>query len=85
MTVVLIALINLKEGERVRVSDRIYNQIVFIEGQIEKITDYEKAQKNKLDIHDMADLERYSSSLRNLANALEKVESLERRGVIHHG
>ncbi|WP_010078216.1 hypothetical protein [Liquorilactobacillus mali] len=68
-----------------RISDRIYNQIVFVEGQIEKITENGKAQKNKLDIHDMADLERYSSSLRNLANALERIESLERSGVVQSG
>ncbi|KRN10818.1 hypothetical protein FD00_GL002061 [Liquorilactobacillus mali KCTC 3596 = DSM 20444] len=58
---------------------------MFVEGQIEKITENGKAQKNKLDIHDMADLERYSSSLRNLANALERIESLERSGVVQSG
>ncbi|KRL07915.1 hypothetical protein [Liquorilactobacillus hordei] len=56
------------------IAEKIFNHILFIESKISRIV---QERKSELDIHDMADLERYSNALKNLSITLTNLEETD--------
>lgn len=62
---------------------RFLKEIIQLRCDIKKIMNKISVLANKtdLDIHDMADLERYAKTLNNLVNALHTLEMREKSGL----